>query len=1045
MDAVPARRRSRVRIAVAAASGVATLAVVGLWTQRTEVAAHYIDAELAGRGVRATYDITRFGVGSQRLENVVIGDPARPDLTAKRADVTIGYGWSGAYLAAVSASGVRLRGKLVDGRVTLGEVDRLLPAPTGAPFSLPDLRVALSDASLRLETAGGVVGLAVDGSGRLSDGFSGQMAVAAPDLRFGGCRVRNGRGTVDLAIAERRPLLDGPVAADAVTCGDRLALTRPAATIDLALSAALDRWTGGAFVDVAGVRSGANRVVRLKGRAGFDGTANGTQGTIALAAQDGVTTGLTARRIRFDGRYRTGPALQVTGDAKVTGAAVDAATRGAIVSAGRSAGGTPLAPVVAAMSAAATRAVSAFQASGTIDFAQGREGAQLRIGALAATSDSGARLTIADGSGLTVDTARGGTQIDGRLALAGGGLPTVDSTLRQAGIDAPITGSMRIAPYRLAGAALNLTPVRFSVAPGATRFDTVATMDGPVASGTMSGLVMPVAGRLGHGGSFVVNPGCVPVTFDRLRLSGLSVGRTRLTACPAGIGMLFRGANGRVGGGGRVAQPVLVGTLGGSPVRIAAAALAFDIAGPDFVADGVSVGLGPVDDRTLRIDAERLAGNFITGGVGGRFAGLSGQIMAVPLRLSDAVGNWRLIGGALAMGGDTVTVSDTLADPRFKPLVSRNFKLTLADNRVVAGGRLQTPAAGVAVTDVAIRHDLNTGAGTARLAVPGITFGPTLQPEQLTRLTLGVVANVKGTVTGQGDIAWTRRGVTSTGTFGTDALDLAAVFGPVTGLKTRVTFDDLLALRSAPGQVATVAEINPGIAVTDGVVRYSLLPDQRVQVEGGRWPFSGGELTLDPTLLDFGGSTERRMTFRITGMDAALFVQQFGFDNIAVTGTFDGMMPMIFDDRGGRIAGGRLAVRPGGGTLAYVGEVSNAKLGMFGSLAFDALKRMKYRDLTILLDGALDGELISKVVFDGTNQTPREAIRKNGLLSAFSNLPFRFNIVIKAPFRGLLNSAQSLNDPRGLIRRALPSSDAAPAETLPGSGPVQPKESKPVR
>ncbi len=58
------------------------------------------------------------------------------------------------------------------------------------------------------------------------------------------------------------------------------------------------------------------------------------------------------------------------------------------------------------------------------------------------------------------------------------------------------------------------------------------------------------------------------------------------------------------------------------------------------------------------------------------------------------------------------------------------------------------------------------------------------------------------------------------------------------------------------------------------------------------------------------------------GLAADQFLLQFDFKNLNATGVFDGTLPMIFDERGGRIEGGRLAVRSGGGSIAYLGELS---------------------------------------------------------------------------------------------------------------------------
>ncbi|SFR79288.1 intermembrane phospholipid transport protein YdbH family protein [Sphingomonas jatrophae] len=1027
---IEVRRHGRWRLIAAGLFALLALALAALWSQRKPIATGFVDRALRERGVPARYRIAGLNVREQRLVDVSIGDPARPDLTADEVILRLSLGLSGPKLEAVQARGVRLYGKVVDGRVSLGAIDRLLPASDGSPFVLPELDVDLRDARMRLETPAGPLGLALDGRGRLDDGFRGSLALVSRDLKVAGCRSEGATAFLNVTISDRQPSVDGPVRVPSLDCGGTR-VSGAQAAVDLRLSPALDRWDGGGQIELARFSGAGVSSEVISGRIGVSGGARGTEGEVQIQAARSSTRGIGMRNAAFAGRYRVGSGqVQLDGQVSTLDAALDPAARRSLAGWGGAAAGSPVGPLAQGLAVAADRAAAEFSAQAKLALVTGGGRGRILLSDLTLAARSGARIA-GDGLRAGVVWPAGGFRMDGALTFGGGGLPAGRVALRQAPGGGPFSGEATIAPYAAGDARLALAPVRFTQEGGATRISTAIRLDGPLGDGRVEGLTLPLIGRLGARGGFTLNDACAPLGWSRLRISGAVAGPTRLRLCPSGRALLWQAPRGGVQGGGEIPGPRLTGTLGGSPLSLAATRLRFDVGRPGFTADALAVRLG-APERQSRLDVAQLTGIADRRGFAGRFAGLGGQIGAVPLILSDGQGPWRLAGGVLDLGG-TLSVRDAADPARFEPLAADGVTLRLAGGQIKANGTLRAPADSTRIGEVTIRHDLSRGAGHATLDVPGITFTEALQPERLTRLTLGVIANVRGTLAGRGEIDWTADGVTSTGRFGTEAIDLAAAFGPVKGLKGEIVFTDLLGLVSAPDQVATVTEINPGIAVRDGTIRYRLLPDQQVAITSGRWPFSGGELLLEPTTLDFGRPSVRRMTFRVVGMDAAKFVEQFDFKNIAVTGVFDGTLPIAFGADGGRIERGRLAVRQGGGTLAYVGEISNEDLGMFGSLAFDALKRMRYDRLAIELDGSLDGEIVSRVLFDGTNETPKEAVRKNGLLSQFSNLPFRFNITIRAPFRGLLNSARALNDPRGLIEQA-----RTPVTPLPGSSPAAP-------
>ena len=209
------RRRGWARIAKFIAVGALILliaAVAIVWIQRRPIATHYLKREFDRRGVTASYHLDRVGLRTQEVHDLVIGDPRHPDLVAQHAIIQMRLKWDGSFeVYRIYARGVRLRGRLVNGKVSWGQVDKLLPPPTDKPFALPNFAVDIADSTIALVTPFGPLGVAVQGSGQLSGGFKGRVALSSPRIAPGRCAAQQLRANLAVAVVARRPQVDGPV------------------------------------------------------------------------------------------------------------------------------------------------------------------------------------------------------------------------------------------------------------------------------------------------------------------------------------------------------------------------------------------------------------------------------------------------------------------------------------------------------------------------------------------------------------------------------------------------------------------------------------------------------------------------------------------------------------------------------------------------------------------------------------------------------------------------------------------------------------------
>ncbi|MGC6329348.1 YdbH domain-containing protein [Rhizorhabdus sp. FW153] len=1039
MEAASPRKKHALIVAGASAVALAT-GGVWLWSERTPIAASYIDAMLREKGVAARYRLAKIGVRTHRIENVVIGDPRSPDLVADWAEVELGFGLRGVQVRAVDAGGLRIKGRFVSGKLSLGAVDRLLPEGQGdAPFALPAISLTARSVRADIASPAGLVSLMLDGAGRLDDGFRGRVTLSAPRLVAKDCVAEQLGAALQVTTADGAPRLSGPLRASTIDCAG-VRLSDAMVETDLRGSSDLTQWRGMLKPTKGTVLVGRARIGTLGGQLAFTAGRAGVAGDADLRAGDITMAQGNVGALGVRGKYRVTSRGDADFDGQVSAsdARLSPASTTALAGMGASLDPLPPGPVVDAWARALARAGAEADVKADIRASLGGDEAELRVLRVAADSRSGARLLLRPTGAAGIGWSRSeGVSANGSLEVSGGGLPHLLATARQTVPGGPLEGSASIAPYQTGQASLAFDPIAFTRDRRGIVFVTTGVrMSGPLADGRVDDARLPLRFTIGERGAMVVNSVCAPLSWSRLAIAGTTIGPSRLPLCPVGGALFRRASDGALSGGAVVQAPRLRGTIGGQPLSIEGRTLTASVGNPGFRLDSLAVRLGGKDDPT-RLAIVRLDGRVDARGIAGSFATLSGKLASVPLLMSEGEGRWRLAGSRLSVEGGLQVADAQTVEPRFHPLRSDDVRLDLIGGRISAKATLKEPRSQATVTRVALNHDLSTSRGGAELSVDALTFGKGLQPEAITPLTLGMVANVEGRVSGKGLIEWRGGDVTSRGSFSTDKLDFAAAFGPVTGLKGTIHFVDLLGLVTAPDQKVMLAEVNPGIAVNNGLIRYRILPDRQLSIQSGDWPFAGGTLTLEPSVLDMARPVARRLTFRIDGLDAATFVQQLEFKNLAVTGKFDGVLPIIFDSSGGRIENGELRVRPGGGTLSYVGDVTNANLGRYARLAFDALKSMRYDRLIIDLNGQLDGEIVSRVRFDGTNDRPEETATRNGimgrLLAPLTRLPFRFNITITAPFRGLVNSAQTFVDPSLLLRNG---ATAAPEQTPPASDAV---------
>ncbi|MEQ8772313.1 MAG: hypothetical protein RIC51_05680, partial [Erythrobacter sp.] len=662
--------------------GLLLLALLAVWGAREDIAGSAMDDRLAALDIPAQYEIVSLTAREAVLADIRLGDPDRPDLTAKRAVVGLRYRLGLPRIGRVRLEGARLYASWQDGALSLGALDPLLEPGEGEP-GLPDIDLELVDARALVLTDYGRVGIKAQGSGRLDDGFSGELAASAPGLGSEGCRAGGATLYGDVTSEAGALSFAGPVRLREAQCGG-LRLARADIAARLVVPASFDALDARFDLAAERIAGGGGAAARLTG-SGRAGWAEGVFNLRHDLAVEGVDAGFGRfARIEADGALRSVDGFaRSEWDGEVTGeglglAAFDGDGAAQLESAVQ---GTPIAPLAA-------RFARNFRAASRDGRVRADLTARIEDGALSlvipeARLESGAGEAILAASRVSWSAGA----LRGNLMTGGAGLPRITGRMEQAEGGGDLVFRLAMAPYEAssrdgaaaAGARLAVPRMELRRTGAGFAFAGLVETSGPIPGGRVEGLRLPLSGTYGNG-TLAIGRRCAAIAFEGLSYAALELGRESITVCPdSARAMLVYDRALRLS---LAAEDLaLAGTLGGARLRLGAARAG--LASEGFAVDDARIVLGE-DEAAIRLSAATLTGE-IAGGLSGRFAGGAAGLDAVPLDLAALSGDWRYEDDMLRIERGGFLLSERNGDEaRFEPLVARDALLTLDEDTIRA-------------------------------------------------------------------------------------------------------------------------------------------------------------------------------------------------------------------------------------------------------------------------------------------------------------------------------------------------------------------------
>lgn len=899
--------------------------------------------------------------------------------------------------------------------------------------------------------------------------ISFRVSANATALTWDGARVTGpairilGRAPLDLArydvelTARAASYRDATIGAQTLTA----ALGFEGVALENAITP--ESWAGEARVTAAELRLSDNRLQHARFESRVEGGEERGQGRWSLAGARFDGLGLVSEQPSANGVLR----FELRGDETLAGEArivfaqsrLNESAQEDLRAAFPDIPDAPVGPTFAQAERALDAAADRFDLSIPVVMSAGEEGLRFQVTAPAeARAASGARLSLSplrqDGPALALQWP--GPSLSGAIALelSGGGAPNASLLLDTVdwSPEAPFEadGTLTLTNWRADAASIATDELGIGIAvqpQGGGRIDLrgPARITGPLGDGEVRDLVatLDLAVQWGNGWRVTPNRGCLPIRLGGLDAAGLSFANGNLSLCPLNGALIAADAGQNMSGGFSIRGLALNGHMSGpdgQPARLSAANVVGLFRGRtgDFTlaleTGDPRIAITMAEGRTLAVTLARLtadariadswsvAGSFDAGeltdpSLPGSVSAIEGSWTAEPVDGKPII---RVNAGEALLTANRPASEDDR--PLFNPLRIIDINALLQDGEITASGGIVLDARSRQLARFNARHDVSEGAGVATVNAERIEFGPDLQPYEITEQARGLVEGVRGPISASAEITWTREDLLGTGIVQLDGVSLSTATIPIVNdVRGAIRFDNLWELTTPPGQQVTVGELNPGIAVSNGRVAFQLLTEERVAIERAEFDFASGTLAMRPTTITL-GAEETRFELTLRDIDAADLLRTLNVPDLTATGQLEGSFPLLLTRRSAFVEGGVIRAQGEGGVLSYTGQAGENATGV-SRIAFDALRSFQYDQLSLTLDGDLNGDVVSSIEFSGHNSGrpvdlgPIAPVPGLGRVTV-RGVPFDFNVRVTAPFRRLAQTAATITDPGSLINQS---------------------------